>query len=337
MGAAIAYYTAFSLAPLLVIVIAVAGLIFGRDAASGALFQQFSGLIGADGAKALETMIASASDVGDSIWAVVIGVGLLLFSATTVFGEIQGSLNVIWEPPESDRPAVSAWVRARLASLGVVLSLGFLFLVLMIVGTAVDALSAWLEAIAPGLGVLAVLINTLVSVSITFLLFALIYRLLPDMEIPWREVWFGAGISTLLFHVGRWAIGAYIANTELASTFGAASALVVILVWVYYSAQIFLFGACITKVVSERRRPQAHSAASPAQRSPSAGQRGNEAHGLRKGANAGQSHAREAGEPAPLADTMAAVKVMAFLSVALGVMRAVARIGDRTEAMARRR
>ena len=259
MGAAIAYYTAFSLAPLLVIVIAVAGLIFGHEAASGALFQQFAGLIGADGAKALEAMIASASDVGDSTWAVVIGVGLLLFSATTVFGEIQSSLNVIWDPPPVNRPALTAWMRARLASLGMVLSLGFLFLVLMIVGTAVDALSDWLDAVAPWLKIVAIVLNTVLSVTITFALFALIYRMLPDFEIPWREVWFGAAISTLLFHLGRWAIGAYIANAKLASTFGTATALVVILVWVYYSAQIFLFGAAITKVVSERRRPQAHS------------------------------------------------------------------------------
>ena len=263
MGAAIAYYTAFSLAPVLVIVIAVAGLIFGQEAASGAVFTQFSGLLGADAAKALQAMIASASDVGDSTWAIVIGVGLLLVSATTVFGELQSSLNVIWEPPASERPALTAWVRARLSSLGMVLSLGFLFLVLMVVGTAVDALLKWLDAIAPWLPAVAFVLNTLLSVSVTFLLFALIYRMLPDFAIPWREVWFGAAISTLLFHVGRWAIGAYVANAELASSFGAATALVVILVWVYYSAQIFLFGATITKVVSERRRPRDHARGAP--------------------------------------------------------------------------
>lgn len=261
MGAAIAYYTAFSLAPVLVIVIAVAGLIFGQEAASGALFAQFSGLLGADGAKALEAMIASASDVGDSSWAVVIGVGLLLLSATSVFAELQSSLNAIWEPPPSERPALNAWVRTRLASLGMVLSLGFLFLVLMVVGTAVDAILKWLDAIAPWLPVVAIVLNTLLSVSVTFLLFALIYRMLPDFGIPWREVWFGAAISTLLFHLGRWAIGAYIATAELASSFGAATALVVILVWVYYSAQIFLFGAEFTACLGQSRKPEPLAAA----------------------------------------------------------------------------
>jgi len=169
-----------------------------------------------------------------------------------------------------------------------------------------------------------------VSLSITFLLFALIYRLLPDMEIPWREVWFGAGISTLLFHVGRWAIGAYIANTELASTFGAATALVVILVWVYYSAQIFLFGACVTKVVSERRRPQAHSVGRPEQ-SRRTGSRqeaeegANEADGGIRWPAQAQLQAYPATATPFVADAMAAAKVVAFIGVALGIFGVIAR------------
>lgn len=274
MGAAIAYYTAFSLAPVLVIVIAIGGMLFGEAAASGAIFAQFAILIGANGAQALETMIAGASDVGDSVLAVCIGVFLLMLSATSVFAETKSALNMIWDAPPSKHSPIIDLLRTRLTSVGVIVSLGFLLLVLMVVGAGLAAFGAWLDVFAPGFDRPAAALNLLLSLFTTFALFALIYRVLPDVYIPWREVWFGAAVSTALFHVGRWAISTYIANAKLVSTFGATTALVVILIWVYYSAQIFLFGAAVTKVVSDRRRdPALELIAGPPPRKTKSGKR----------------------------------------------------------------
>jgi membrane protein len=174
-----------------------------------------------------------------------------------VFGEIESALNVIWGAPPTQRPPVLDLLRTRLASFGMIVSLGFLFLVLMVMNAALAAFGDWLDAIMSGLDVLMIVVNLALSLVTTFVLFALMYRVLPDIRIPWRDVWFGAAVSAALFLVGRWAISTYIASAKLVSTFGAASALVVILIWVYYSAQIFLLGAAIAKVVAERRGERA--------------------------------------------------------------------------------
>lgn len=253
MGAAIAYYTAFSLAPVLVIVIATAGLAFGREAAAGAIFHQLAELIGAPGAAALEAMIAGASDVGGSVVATVAGVALLALSATTVFIEVQSSLNVIWQVGAPSGGMLLSELRGRLASMGLILSLGFLLLVFMVVSAAIAAFGHWLDAIAPGFELLLWCADAATSFVATFCIFALVYRVVPDVFIAWRDVWFGAMITALLFLGGRWFIAVYIANAPIASTFGTASAFVIVLLWVYYTAQIFLFGAVVTKVVATRR------------------------------------------------------------------------------------
>lgn len=252
MGAAIAYYTVFSLAPVLILVIAVAGLAFGHEAAEGAIVDELGGLLGRDGARALQAMIRGAADRGSGIAATVVGLVTLAVAATSVFAELQGSLNVIWKAAPSPRSAVWDIVRVRLLSLSLIVALGFLLLVFLVVSAALTAFAGYLERVFPGLDVLMRLINMAVSFAVTAALFAMVYKMLPDTRIAWGDVWIGAAVTALLFTVGKLLIGLYIGSSNVASTYGAAGALVVILIWVYYSAQIFLFGAEFAKVYAER-------------------------------------------------------------------------------------
>jgi membrane protein len=255
-GAAIAYYTTFSLGPVLVIVIAVAGLVFGEDAARGAIVHQLSGLMGHDAASMLQTAIQGAKRHGSSVLATAIGIGTLVITASGVFGEMQSALNAIWKasPPRS---AVGQLVRARLVSLGLVMVLGFLLMVSLVISAGLTAVGDWLNGRFPGATVLLRVISIAISFALIAVLFAAIYKVLPDKNIAWRDVAAGAIASAVLFEIGKYLISLYIGSSSVASSYGAAGALAVILLWIYYSAQLFLFGAEFTRVYAERHGSKA--------------------------------------------------------------------------------
>ena len=249
MGAALSYYTVFSLAPMLLIVIAVAGLVFGQDAARGALFEQLSGMMGADAAKAVEGILANASKPSEGIIATVIGIGVLLLGATTVFGELQDSLDRIWRAPVKEKGG-GLWglLRTRFLSFGMILGIAFLLMVSLVAGTAVSALGKWWSPVFGGWEVLAHVVTFLFGLVVTTIGFAMIYKLMPRVKVQWHDVWIGAVVTAVLFSLGRFLIGLYIGKSGIASGFGAAGSLVIVFVWVYYSAQIFLLGAEFTWV-----------------------------------------------------------------------------------------
>jgi membrane protein len=253
MGAALSYYTVFSIAPLLLIVIAIAGLIFGREAASGQIFAQVQGLLGEQGAAVLQDMVKSASSPGRSAFATIIGFITLIVGATTVFAELQTSLDRIWEAPAAEnKEGIWNLIRARILSFGMVLAVGFLLLISLIVSAALSALGSWWAPLFGGFEVLLHIVNFIVSLAIVTVLFALIYKFLPRVKIGWHDVWIGAFATALLFTLGKFLIGLYIGKSSVASGFGAAGSLVVVLLWVYYSAQIFLLGAEFTWVYAYR-------------------------------------------------------------------------------------
>ena len=258
MGAAISYYTVFSLAPLLIIVIAIAGAVFGRDAVQGQIVSQLSGLIGEDGATAVQGLIKSASDPGKGLVASIISFVILAVGATTVFAELQSALDRIWHVPEKAKPS-GIWgvLQARFLSFGLVLGLAFMMMVSLVVAAGVAAFGNWTSELAPGWEVVLQVINIAVSLGITTLLFAMIYKLMPSVAIAWRDVWVGAGVTAVLFEVGKLLIGLYIGKSGVTESFAAAGSLVVLLAWVYYAAQIFLLGAEFTKVYANERNPVA--------------------------------------------------------------------------------
>jgi membrane protein len=245
-GAAIAYYTVFSLAPVLIIVIAIAGFFFGEDAARGALVDEISSLMGRQGGEAIQTMIASAGQQNRSGWAGVVGLVTLVITASGVFSELQASLNAIWRA-KPRLGTVSRLVRARLASLGLVMTLGFLLLTSLVVSTALSAVGSWLDGIFPGAQVLVRILSFLISLGLVALLFTLIYKVLPDTSLAWRDVIAGAVATAVLFNIGKFAIGLYLSSSSVASSFGAAGAFALLLLWIYYSSQIFLIGAEFTR------------------------------------------------------------------------------------------
>ncbi|MDM0107583.1 YihY/virulence factor BrkB family protein [Variovorax sp. J22R24] len=249
MGAAISYYTMFSLAPLLVIVIAIAGALFGREAVQGEIVAQLTGLIGREGAIAVQGLVRSASEPERGLIAGVVSIVVLIVGATTVFAELQSALDRIWHVPEKDKPSgVWAVLRARLLSFGLILGLAFLLMVSLIVSAGVAAFGTWAGGMLPGWELLLQLLNILVSLSITTLLFAMIFKLMPTASIKWRDVWIGAGVTAVLFEIGKLLIGLYLGKSGVTESFAAAGSLVVLLAWVYYAAQIFLLGAEFTKV-----------------------------------------------------------------------------------------
>jgi membrane protein len=253
MGAALSYYSVFSLAPLLLLVISIAGLVFGQDAVRGEVFGQLQGLLGVDASKAIEAVLASVSNKKtEGLVSTVIGAVVLLIGATTVFGELQDALDRIWRAPVRDRSGgVWALVRARLLSFGMILGIAFLLMVSLVLSAAVAALGKWWSGAFAGWEVLAQTVNAAVGFVMTTGVFALIYKIMPRVRVRWRDVWLGAAVTALLFTVGRFLIGLYIGKSGVASTFGAAGSLIVVFVWVYYSAQIFLIGAEFTWVYAK--------------------------------------------------------------------------------------
>ncbi|MDG4878780.1 YihY/virulence factor BrkB family protein [Mesorhizobium sp. WSM4935] len=248
-GAAIAFYATTSLAPILLIVVAVAGIVVGRDAAQLALSAEISGVMGPQSADLLKATIETASRGWSGALATIIGLVTLLITASGVFGEMQQSLNKIWKVEPSDM-SLSSLVRARIASLGLVAALGFMLLVSLAASTAISALSDAINQRLPFGELIVSSINTVVSFLLIALLFAAIYKVLPDRSLKWRDVAVGALVTALLFTVGKSLIGWYIGSSSIATSYGAAGALMVVLLWVYYSAQIFLFGAEITRAYS---------------------------------------------------------------------------------------
>jgi len=267
MGAAISYYTVFSIAPLLIIVIAVAGLVWGRDAVQGEIVAQLTGLIGQDGAVGVQALIESANKPAKGVIATLISVAVLLVGATTVFAELQSALDRVWDvPPSQKASGLWATLRARLLSLGFILGLGFLLSVSLVFSAGVAAFGGWANGLFPGWEVLLQLVNTAISLGISSLLFAMIFKLMPQATVSWRDVWVGAAVTAVLFEIGKALIGLYIGKSSVTSSFAAAGSLVVLLVWVYYSAQIFLLGAEFTWVFAHEhgsRRGQADSKTAP--------------------------------------------------------------------------
>jgi membrane protein len=258
MGAAISYYTVFSLAPLLVIVIAVAGAVFGRDAVQGQIAAQLTGLIGPDGASLVQTLVAASSDKDKGLVAGLISAGILLVGATTVFAELQSALDRIWHVPEAQKPkGIIGTLRARLLSFGLILGLVFLLMVSLAVSAALAALGSFTSRLMPGSEAMLQVLNFVVSLGIATVLFAMIFKLMPSAHIAWRDVWVGAITTALLFEAGKFLIGLYLGKSSMTQTFAAAGSLVILIAWVYYAAQIFLLGAEFTKVYAQEHGSRA--------------------------------------------------------------------------------
>jgi membrane protein len=261
MGAALAYYTMFSIAPLLLIVISTAGLVFGEEAVRGEVFGQLQGLMGDRGAEAVQGLLESVSKPEEGIAGTVIGTVLLLVGATTVFGELQDAFDRIWRTPGRDKDG-GLWrlIRSRLLSFGIILGIGFLMMVSLVFSAAMAALGKWWGPYFASLEILATTLNFLFSFASTIVMFAMLYKFMPRVKIHWQDVWAGAAVTALLFTVGKLLIGIYIGKSAISSGFGAAGSLVVVLVWVYYSAQIFLLGAEFTWIYARTHGSRKESA-----------------------------------------------------------------------------
>ena len=252
MGAALSYYTVFSLAPLLVVIIAVAGFFFGEDAARGRIVAQLTGTLGRDGAELVQTMIQKASEPKAGIIAAVIGLGTLLLGATGVLLELHDALDAIWKvTPRKDR-GWKGTVRDRVLSFGVILTFGFLLLVSLVLSAGLAAMGDRLGDMVPGWVALAYVLNYGISIGLVALLMATLFVLLPDVRIAWRDVWVGSLVTSLLFHLGKLLIGLYLGKASVGSPFGAAGSLAVLLVWIYYTSQVFLLGAEFTRAYTLR-------------------------------------------------------------------------------------
>jgi membrane protein len=249
MGAALAYYTAFSMAPLLIIAIMVAGLFFGRDAAQEALIGQLQELLGDAGGSALEDILKSSGDFGSGIAALVVGVATLLLGATTAFVELQDDLDRIWKAEPRVGSGIVNLIRSRLLSFGMILCIGFLLAVSLALSAGIAALG---NTIFSDVEVLLHVMTFVLSFAVVTLLFAMIYKVLPNAKIDWADVWIGAAITALLFEVGKFLIGLYIGKSSVASSFGSAGPFVVLMLWIYYSTQIFLLGAEFTFAYAKR-------------------------------------------------------------------------------------
>ena len=250
-GASIAFYTVTSIAPVLLIVIAIAGLVFGDDAARNAIQAQLSGLMGPQSAEMLQNAVKSASGRSTGILATAIGILTLIVTASGVFGEMQSTLNAIWKATPQGT-TVSQLLRARAVSLGLVGALGFLLIVSLTISAGLSAFGDFVNAYLPFGKLILVTLNFVVSLLLISVLFAAIYKVLPDIKLEWRDVLVGAFATAVLFTIGKSLIGWYIGSSSVASAYGAAGALFVVLLWIYYSAQIFLFGAEFTKVYAHR-------------------------------------------------------------------------------------
>lgn len=253
-SAALAFYTIFSLAPILVVVIALAGMFFGEEAVRGQIFSEFQGLMGRDSALLIQDVLKSAARPSSGSLPAVIGVVTLVLGATAVFGQLQDALNTVWAVAPKPGAALTTLLRKRLHSFALVVGLGFLLLVSLVLSAALSGFSSYLERVFAFPVDLLEIANFVVSFVAITLLFAMMYRILPDVRLAWRDVWLGSILTSLLFMVGKTLISLYLGRTSVASAYGAAGSLVVILLWVYYSSLIFFFGAELTRVHSRQFR-----------------------------------------------------------------------------------
>ncbi len=250
LGAALAYYTALALAPIVILVVGIVSLLVEKSAASAGFVAQISSMVGKDGGATVQSILDHSAQHSAGVLATVVGFVVLLVGASGVFTELQDSLNVIWEVPPQPRPWL-AFIRARLLAFAMVFTLGFLVLVSLLLSTLTALLGTYLKSRAPGLDALWECANSLVSVVVVALLFAVLFRALPDVKIAWRDVWIGAAMTAVLFTLGKYLLGLYLGHSAFASAYGAAGSLIIVLVWVFYSAQIFFFGAEFTRAFAQ--------------------------------------------------------------------------------------
>lgn len=247
LGGALAFYTLFSLAPVLIVAVSVAGLVFGQQAAQGEIARQFQGLMGAQGATAIETIIQGANRPALGVLATTLGLLTMLIGASGAFNELQDALNTIWKVDSSKKSFWMATITQRFFSLGLVLATGFLLLTSLVVTAFLSAAERFVSTLLPQPILLLQSINFVFSFGAITILFALIFKFIPSTPVQWRDVWMGAAVASLLFTIGKVVIGLYLGHSALASSYGAASSLVIFLIWIYYSAQILLFGAELTR------------------------------------------------------------------------------------------
>jgi membrane protein len=253
LGAALAYYTVFSLAPLLIISISIAGLFFGKEAAQGQIFDQLRGLLGDESGRAMQVMVQNASaEPATGFVATLVGFVILLFGASGAFGQLQMSLNAIWGVQPKPGRGILGIIQDRILSFGFILVVGFLLLVSLVLTAVIAFVGHRFGDMVPGMEALAQILNSIFSLAVITLLFAMMFKFLPDARIAWHDVWIGAFITAALFTVGKFALGLYLGKSGVASSYGAAGSLIVLLLWVYYSSQIVFFGAEFTQVYANR-------------------------------------------------------------------------------------
>jgi membrane protein len=253
LGAALSYYTVFALAPVLLLAISVAGLVFGNEAAQGQIVGELRGLFGDDTAKMVQEMLAKSSTTSSGVIGTVVGFVTLIIGATAVMIELESALNSVFKVKRKSGRGIKGAIKDRVLSLGLILSLGFLLVVSLVASAVLTAVGGLLDRFSfPGAAIVSQLLANAVSLGVIGLLFAVIFKFLPDTTLAWRDVWIGAFVTSALFHVGKILIGIYLGQASVASTFGAAGSLAVLLVWVYYTAQIVLFGAEMTRLVALR-------------------------------------------------------------------------------------
>jgi membrane protein len=270
LGAALAFYTLFSIAPILVIAMAVAGSFFGPNVAETQVLDEMRGLLGDAGAKAVQSLLASAHQSGLKGIAAAIGVVTLLVGATSVFGELQNTLDYIWKSPSKSSVAWWRILRSRILSVGLILGVGFLLLVSLIMSAALSALGAWLQTYLVQWSVILPALDLVLSLGLTTVLFAMIYKYVPREDLAWGDVWIGGLVTACLFSVGKLLIGLYLGRSSLSSAYGAAGSVMVLLLWIYYSAQIFLLGAEFTHVFTYALGSRSHRRGRPVRRKPQA-------------------------------------------------------------------
>lgn len=247
LGAALSFYAVISLAPLVTVVLGIAGMVMGDEAARGGLVHQIEGMVGKKGAEAIQGILGSQTEEQSGIMALVSGV-VLLIGASAVFVQLQSALNVIWNVQQKPSLGILYTIKLRLLSMGLVVSIGFLLLVSLVVSTGLAALGNFLSGLAPGMEVLWLVVNFVVALAVVTALFAALFKVLPDAEISWHDVWIGAFVTALLFTIGKFGIGLYLGNSSTASAYGAAGSMIILLLWIYYSSLILFFGAEFTQV-----------------------------------------------------------------------------------------
>ncbi|MBZ0298729.1 MAG: YihY/virulence factor BrkB family protein, partial [Anaerolineae bacterium] len=252
LAAALAYYTAFSIAPLLVIVIAVVGLVYGQEAARGEIVRQIQGQVGPDIAQMIQTMIENSATQSSGVIATILGLAAIIFGAAGFFGQLQDALNTVWEVTPKPGKGLITVIKERFLSFTMVLGIGFLLLVSLTISAMLASLHHFVGNLLPEAQFITQILNIVLSFGLITVMFAMIYKVLPDVQIAWKDVWVGAMLTAMLFTIGKALLGLYLGNSGVSSTYGVAGSFVVLLLWVYYSAQILLFGAEFTQVYARR-------------------------------------------------------------------------------------